>query len=204
MVGTRCDGGDERMKNNQRIVVIGASLGGLHALRTLFAQLRADFPHPIVVVQHRHKERSNLLLLALAENNSLPVVEITDKLALQRGVVHLAPADYHVLVEQQHLALSLEAPVIYARPSIDVLFESTALAYGSRTIGVVLTGASHDGAAGIRAIKQRGGITLVQDPTTAECAIMPQAAIAATTIDYVLSLDAIAATLANELHLTGL
>ena len=192
------------MKNNQRIVVIGASLDGLHALRTLFAHMRADFPHPIVVVQHRHKEPSNLLLTALAETSRLPIVEITDKMALQPGVIYLAPADYHVLVEDQHLALSLESPVIYARPSIDVLFESTAFAYGSRTIGVVLMGASHDGAAGIRAIKQHGGITLVQDPTTAECAIMPQAAIAATTIDYILSLDAIAATLANELHLTGL
>lgn len=178
------------------LVVIGASLGGLHALTTLLGALPPDFPTPLVIVQHRAREATSLLSL-LQQASRLPVSEAEDKQPLQEGQVYLAPADYHVLVEQRSLALSIDGPVLYARPSIDVLFESAADACAGRVIGVILTGASADGAQGLAAIKARGGCAIVQEPAEAECRVMPEAAIAAAPVDYVLRLLAIAALLAR-------
>jgi two-component system chemotaxis response regulator CheB len=114
-----------------------------------------------------------------------------DKTPLERDHVYLGPPDYHVLVEDGHLALSTDAPVQFARPSIDVLFESAADTYGERAIGIVLTGANSDGAAGLARIKDRGGVAIVQDPETSHKRAMPDAALAATAADAVLELDAI-------------
>ena len=173
------------------LIVIGASLGGLQALETLLAGLPQAFPLPVVVVQHRHKDSSDLVAL-LQKYSLLPVSEVEDKQEIRPGRVYLAPADYHLLIEAGHFALSLEAPVEYARPSIDVLFESAAEAYTERVIGVILTGASQDGARGLAKIKASGGLTVVQSPATAEGPAMPTAAIAATQVDRVLPLSEIA------------
>lgn len=159
------------------LVVIGTSWGGLHALRRVLGGLPAKFDVPIVVVQHRHRDSDHLLVSLLQEHTPLKVNEIEDKTELEAGGIYVAPAEYHVLVEEKHLALSTEEPVRFSRPSIDVTFESAADSYGSRTIGVVMTGANDDGARGLKRIADRGGAAIVQDPATAESAIMPTAAI---------------------------
>ncbi|MBW4555315.1 MAG: chemotaxis protein CheB [Trichormus sp. ATA11-4-KO1] len=175
-----------------KIVLIGTSLGGLSALKIILGNLPADFLVPIVIVQHRHKNSDNTLEALLQEQTFLPIKEVEDKDKILPGNVYLAPADYHLLIEPGYFALSTDEPVSYARPSIDVLFESAADIYAEQVIGVILTGANHDGTQGLKKIKARGGITIVQEPATAESSIMPQAAISAVTVDWILSLAEIA------------
>jgi two-component system, chemotaxis family, protein-glutamate methylesterase/glutaminase len=179
-----------------RIVVIGASAGGLHALRTVLEALPADFTIPIVVVQHRSRD-SELLCELLQEATPLPVMEVNDKVATTRGHVYVAPPDYHLLVEEGYFALSVDEPVRFSRPSIDVTFESAVDSYGMDTIGVVLTGANQDGAHGLRRIVEAGGYAVVQDPATAEVRVMPQAAIAAVPNVRVIPLEQIGRHLAG-------
>jgi two-component system, chemotaxis family, protein-glutamate methylesterase/glutaminase len=179
------------------VVVVGASLGGPFALRLLLAGLPREFRPPIVIVQHRGKTSEAALADFLAEAAPFPVVEPDDKQPLEGGHVYLAPADYHLLVERGSLALSTEAPVNHSRPSIDVLFESAAQAYGCGVVGVILTGASQDGAGGCRRIKERGGVVLVQEVEDGAGSAMPAAAVAATSVDQVLPLSKLARALCN-------
>jgi two-component system chemotaxis response regulator CheB len=158
------------------LVVVGTSWGGLAALRTLVAGLPASFGMAVALVQHRHKESDHLLRTLLQEKTSLEVCEIEDKMPLENGRIYIAPPDYHTLVEPGHFSLSTEAPVRFSRPSIDVTFLSAADSYGHRTVGIVLTGANADGSEGLRRISDRGGMAIVQDPETAESALMPSAA----------------------------
>lgn len=180
------------------IVVIGTSYGGLSALQTLLPALAADFPLPVVVVQHRRKDNDDGLCEFLRKHSHLPLGEPNDKEAIEPGRVYLAPRDYHLLIAEGSFALSVDSPVIHARPSIDVLFESAADAYRDRAVGVILTGANRDGSRGLAHIKALGGLALVQDPETAESPAMPEAAIAGTEVDCVLPLAEIAPFL-NEL-----
>lgn len=178
------------------VIAIGTSLGGLNALLAVLGALPADLRAPVLVVQHRGAGADASLVTLLREHTQLSVVEADDKTTIAAGTVYIAPADYHLLVEGRGtLALSTEAPVRSARPSIDVLFETAAEAYGPSLLAVLLTGASADGAAGLARVKTLGGRAIVQDPATAECATMPLAALAATAVDYVLPLDAIGAHL---------
>jgi two-component system chemotaxis response regulator CheB len=174
------------------IVAVGTSWGGLSAMTKLLGRLPEDFPIPIVVVQHRSKDSDRLLVQLLQDSTGLKVCEIEDKDVLSAGTVHIAPADYHVLVESGYLSLTLEEPVRFSRPSIDVMFTSAADAYGPATIGVILTGANDDGAKGLADIVKRGGTALIQDPKTAEIKIMPESALKATPTAEVLSLDNLA------------
>ena len=175
-----------------QLVAVGTSLGGLNALIELLKALPATLRVPVVVVQHRSPAADGGLAVLLQEHTSLLVEEAEDKQPMSSGTVYLAPPDYHLLIEECGvLALSTDAPVRSARPSIDVLFETAADAYGPALVGVLLTGASADGAEGLAAIKARGGRAIVQDPATAECRTMPAAGISATTVDYVLPLAAI-------------
>lgn len=186
------------------IVVVGTSTGGLKALQILLAGLPEEFPLPVAIVQHRGKDSESGLCDFLRQSSSLPVTEPEDKEPVLPGHVYLAPRDYHLLIENRSFALSTDWPVSYARPSIDVLFESAADEYEERAIGVILTGANQDGSRGLGKIKARGGVTLVQDPAFAACPEMPQAAIAQTEVDWVLPLEAIAPRLeelSNELVL---
>ncbi|HEX6289581.1 MAG TPA: chemotaxis protein CheB [Herpetosiphonaceae bacterium] len=183
------------------LIVIGASLGGLHALCTLLGGLPGSFAVPLAVVQHRHKDSDNTLREVLGRASGLPVYEVVDKQGIIGGAVYLGPADYHLLIDQEGFALSTDAPVLHARPSIDVLFESAADAYGPRVIGLILTGASADGAEGLAAIKARGGCTIVQEPATAECRVMPEAALAQTRADHVVPLPLIAPLLIQLCHI---
>ncbi|HEX8459565.1 MAG TPA: chemotaxis protein CheB [Pyrinomonadaceae bacterium] len=173
------------------IVVVGTSYGGLAALQTLLPALAPDFPLPVVVVQHRGKDRDTLCEF-LQRYSVLPLTEPNDKDAIAPGRVYLAPRDYHLLVERDGFALSTEAPVSYARPSVNVLFESAAEVYREHTVGVVLTGANADGARGLAKIKAYGGMCVVEDPSSAESKGMPRAAIEAVTPDAVLPLARVA------------
>jgi two-component system chemotaxis response regulator CheB len=178
------------------IIVIGTSWGGLDALSRLLDGLHDDVHQPIIIAQHRSVEsEEGGLARLLAFHTSRMVSDPDDKTPLERDHVYVSPPDYHVLVENGHLALSTEAPVQYARPSVDVLFESVADAYGPHAVGIVLTGANADGAAGLARIKKRGGVAIVQEPESSVRRTMPDAAIAATTADAILPLDEIPAFL---------
>jgi len=174
------------------IVAVGTSWGGLSAMRQLLGALPRGFPIPIIVVQHRAKDSDLLLSQLLQDSTDLKVCEIEDKDVLQPGRVHVAPADYHVMLELGFASLTVEGPVRFSRPSIDVTFDSVADTYGPAAIAVVLTGANEDGARGLAQIARRGGRALVQDPKTAEIPIMPQAAIRAVPSAEVVPLDMLA------------
>jgi len=173
------------------LVVIGTSTGGMTALHTIFACFPADFPLPVVIVIHRGKESDERLAMLLQKNCLLPVMEIEDKMPIDSGKIYLAPPEYHVLTEQDHFSLSIDEPVFYARPSIDVLFESASAVFKDRLVGVILTGAGQDGAHGLAEINRRGGFTIVQEPESAECGILPKAAIDKVAVDKILLLEEI-------------
>ena len=179
------------MSSNFEIIVVGTSKGGLKALQVLLSGLPAEFSVPIVIVQHRGRGSGSGLREVLGQSTSLPVSEPEDKEPVLPGHVYLAPRDYHLLTENKSFALSTAPPVAYARPSIDVLFESAADEYGERAIGVILTGANSDGARGLARLKARGALTLVEDPGSAASPEMPKAAIAKTKIDFILPLEEI-------------
>jgi two-component system, chemotaxis family, protein-glutamate methylesterase/glutaminase len=188
-------GRDVRASSAYSIVVIGASLGGTKAICSLLSALPGHFPLPLAIVLHRGIDSDATLRHLFQSRSTLSVLEAEDKMPVAGGHVYLAPADYHLLVGKTGFSLSTEAPVVFARPAIDVLFESASATYGSKTLGVLLTGASTDGALGAAKIRERGGIVVVQDPATAECPIMPQAAIAAAAASAILPLEGIAGVL---------
>ncbi len=183
------------------LVAIGCSLGGMHALQTLLSHLPKDFCVPIVVTQHRHRNSNEGLPAYFRRSTHFNVVDADDKQWIEPSHVYLAPADYHLLVERNgdrgELHLSCEDAVRYSRPSIDVLFESAADAYGPELIGVVLTGSNDDGMRGAKRIKELGGRVVVQDPLTAEAPAMPSAVAAEVKVDQVLPLEGIASYLAE-------
>ena len=180
------------------MIVVGASLGGMKALRLILQALPADFPETIAVVLHRHRESDDLLVNLLQHGSRLPVTEVVDKEGICPGRVYLAPPDYHLLVEPAGFSLSTDDPVQFARPSIDVLFESAADTYGRGLIAVVLTGANNDGALGAARIQEKGGLVVVQDPATADGPAMPLAAIAATGTRRIFPPEQIAAFLVEQ------
>jgi two-component system chemotaxis response regulator CheB len=171
---------------------MGGSAGGFKALSAILSALPLDFPLPVLVVQHLCPGDDGLFARHLASTAKLPLIEPCDKQWIKQGQVYVAPANYHMLVEQNGtIALSVDDKVNWSRPSIDVLFESAALAFGGRAIAVLLSGANADGAAGMQKIKEAGGLTIVQDPATAEYPVMPQAAIDCGAADEVLSAEEI-------------
>lgn len=177
------------------VVVVGASWGGLHALSVLVGGLPAAFAAPVVIVQHRSRDAHSFLGELLQDHTPLPVCEVEDKQVIAPGQIYLAPADYHLLVEDGHFALTVDEPVRFSRPSIDVTFSSAADSFGARVVGVALTGANDDGAAGLRRIVDRGGRALVQDPAGAEVRTMPAAALRAVPKAEVVELERIAGRL---------
>ncbi|MGJ7913999.1 chemotaxis protein CheB [Massilia sp. LXY-6] len=159
-------------------VVIGASAGGVEALGALLPALPAACRLPVMCILHLPADRESRLAALFAERLPLPVREALDKEAIEPGTVYFAGPGYHLSVERDlTFSLSCEAPVHFARPSIDVLMESSADAYGPGLVGILLTGANHDGAAGMAAIHAGGGLTVVQDPDDAQVATMPRSAI---------------------------
>ena len=178
------------MLTRYQVIVIGGSAGSTAVLTQLLPLFPADYPLPIVVAQHLHPWQDDSFVEHFASRCVLNVKEADDKETIQAGHIYFAPPNYHLLIEDDKtFSLSIDEKVNYTRPSIDVLFESAVDAYAPGLIGVILTGANNDGARGLRLIKERGGLTIVQDPQTAESAYMPRAALEATAVDYVLSLQ---------------
>jgi two-component system chemotaxis response regulator CheB len=177
-----------------KLVAIGASYGGLYALMDLLGSLTVDLPCPIAIVQHRSADDGDERRLGhvLSRYSALPVKDADHGELIEPAHAYLAPPDYHLLVDAGRFALTVDEAVHYSRPSIDVLFESAARAYGPDAVGVLLTGYGHDGTAGLAAIRRAGGVTIAEDPQTALQAAMPKSAIDAGAASEVLTLDAIA------------
>jgi two-component system chemotaxis response regulator CheB len=179
-------------------ITIGGSAGALEALGAILPALPHGFALPIVVVLHIPPNKPSYLPEVLGSMCALPVKEAEDKEPISRGTVYVAPPDYHVLIEKQRcLSLSVDAPVHYSRPAIEVLFESAADAYSGHVAGVLLAGGSADGALGLARIKRAGGLALVQAPHTAAVRTMPQAALDLGDVDHALSPDALGVFLAK-------
>ena len=173
-------------------IVIGASAGGVQALSRILPALRADFASPVIIVVHVPPRKDNALVDLFARKCILTVKEAEDKEPLVAGTIYFAPPDYHLLVEAGGtLALSSEETVNHSRPAIDVLFETAADAFGPALTGIILTGANHDGAQGLKAVGAAGGVAIAQDPATAEVATMPAAALSACPSARAMSLDQI-------------
>lgn len=184
--------------NRYRYVVIGGSAGGVEALRGILMALPMDFALPILIAQHLHAKDEGAYAEQVARLTRLLVVESCDKELIELGHLYTAPANYHMLLERGGtIGLSIDERVNYSRPSIDVLFESAALACGDAVVAVILSGASADGAKGICAIKKAGGLTIAQDPACAETPVMPQAAIDTGAVDEVLGTVQIGRLLAS-------
>jgi len=174
-------------------VVIGASAGGIEALPQVISRLPSDFPWPLIIAVHLLRSKESNLAEFLDKKSYMRVFEARSGDLPQPGTAYLAPSNYHLLVEDDlSLSLSIDEPVNFSRPSIDVLFESAADALGPDLIAVILTGANSDGAEGMRRAKELGALTIVQDPKEAKMQIMPERAIAATKIDHILPLREIA------------
>ena len=175
--------------NRYQLIVIGGSAGTMAALTELLPVFPAGYPLPIVIAQHLHPWQDNYHVEHFNDQCALTVKEARDKETIEAGNIYIAPPNYHLLInDDKTFSLSIDDKVNYARPSIDVLFESAVDAYGPWLVGVILTGANNDGALGLRLIKEKGGLTVVQDPKTAESSYMPKAALEATQVDYILPL----------------
>lgn len=186
------------MKHKYELIVMGASFGGIEALATLLARWQPPFL-PVVIVQHLPPQQDSYLVEQFRHITTLTVQEVKNGDPIKRNTVYLAPPNYHVLIEENKtLSLSADEKIHFSRPSIDVLFESAADAYGASLIGVLLTGSNEDGSTGLAAIKAAGGLCIIQDPITALASTMPAAALKKTTVDLVLSLTDIAACLNNK------
>jgi len=175
-----------------KAIVIGVSMGGIQALRSILSGLNKSFSLPLLVVQHQSAQYKSNLAKLLNKICPLTVVDACSGESIKSGYIYIAPPGYHLLVEKdKSLSLSVDLPVNYSIPSIDVLFESAAEAYKESLIGIVLTGANNDGSQGLKAVKAYGGLTIVQDPKTAEASQMPTSAINLVKPVYILPLDEI-------------
>lgn len=181
-----------KLQRRVDLVVMGASLGGLDALELVLSMLPENIGVPIAIAQHRRADDASRLAQLLASHTRLPVIEPEDKEPLQPSRVYLAPPDYHLLIDGDHCALSIDERVWYARPSIDVLFESAADSKGARVASVLMTGSNQDGAQGTRAIKRSGGVAIVEDPKTALSPVAPRAAIELCRVDHIVPLADVA------------
>jgi two-component system chemotaxis response regulator CheB len=181
-----------------KAIVVGGSAGALDALSQILPALPAGFSIPIALVLHVHPGKPSYLAPLLANRCQLTVKEAEDKEPLAPATIYVAPPNYHLLVEPRRcLSLSVDDPVLFSRPAIDVLFESAADAYGAELAGLLLTGGSEDGARGLAEIKRKGGLTIVQAPSTASVPTMPQAALRLAPVDQVLPLREIGPYLAQ-------
>ena len=173
-------------------IVMGVSSGGMSAMKVMFSLLPKSFRTPIIIVQHIGPRSDNLWIKFLNDTTNLCIKEADEKEKIEQGNVYIAPPNYHLLVEKNKtFSLTISERVNFARPSIDVLFESAAEAYKAKLIGIVLTGSNNDGTNGIKRIQEYGGLTIVQDPETAESPYMPASAIAAIQPDHILPLEKI-------------
>lgn len=177
------------------IIVIGASAGGVAALQRLVAVLPLDFPAALFVVMHVPASRPSALPKILSRSGPLPALHAVDNLMIKQGQIYVAPPAHHLLLAQGHMYLGTGPKEHHVRPAVDVLFRSAATVYGPRVVGVILTGMHQDGTAGLLAVKQHGGIAVVQDPNEAPWPSMPRSALEHVPVDYTLPLSSMAALL---------
>lgn len=179
-----------KAQNKYQAVVVGLSSGGMEAMKKIFPALPKDFGIPVVVVQHLSPLSDSQWISIVDKSCALRIKEADEKEKIERGNIYIAPPNYHLLIETDHtFSLSTEERVSYARPSIDVLFETAADAYRDGLIGIVLTGSNHDGSAGLKAVRRYGGLCIVQDPEEAFSSYMPATALATVEPDHVLTLE---------------
>ncbi|MCS7017815.1 MAG: chemotaxis protein CheB [Bernardetiaceae bacterium] len=184
--------GKYKVSGKYRAVVIGGSAGSFQAINKILAELPKEFPLPIFMCLHRLKHVRNGFVEALSIKSSKPVVEPYDKEPVKRGQIYLAPANYHMCLELGNsIALSTEEMENNSRPAIDYTFDTAAYVYRDRLVGILLSGANRDGAYGMMRIKQKGGLTIVQDPQESTINAMPNAALAQTKVDMILKVDEI-------------
>lgn len=184
-------------------LVIGGSSGAIDALLTLLPALPPTLRASVLVVLHMPRDPRSRLLEIFRPHCALPLEEAQDQVSIQPGTVYFCPPDYHLLIDQgPRVALSVDAPVHYSRPSIDVLFESAADFYGDQLVGILLSGANEDGTRGLQAIQAAGGLVVVQDPASAAVSTMPRAALARLAAQHVLAPAGMAA-LITDLHQQG-
>lgn len=177
-------------RNPYKVIVIGVSTGGTNALKTILSVLPSEFALSIIIVIHRHKDTNGCLERLLNNECKMYVKQADEKEEVKAGTVYVAPPNYHLLIEDDcTFSMSVEGTVNYARPSVDVFFESAAYVYGQSLVGIILTGANRDGSQGLKKIKERGGLAIVQTPETSEVEDMPRAAIAAAKPDYILPIE---------------
>jgi len=180
------------LNNSYKAVVIGGSAGSFQGVVKILAQLPKGFPLPIIMCLHRLKHVRNGFVEALSIKSVVQVTEPNDKENIKKGSVYLAPANYHMSVELgNNFALSTEEMVNNSRPAIDITLSTSAFVYKEKLIGILLSGANRDGALGMKAIKDKGGLTIVQEPSECMIDTMPKAALAVTKIDYILKIDQI-------------
>jgi two-component system chemotaxis response regulator CheB len=173
-------------------VVIGASAGGIQALKSILAHLPATFPLPIVIVLHIPEGQVSLLAEIFEPNIKMRVKEADEKEIIRPGTVYFSPPGYHLLIENNKtFSLTIEEAIHFSRPSIDVLFDSAAEVYGEHVVGILLTGANTDGAFGLKKIIERGGLCIIQNPATAEYSTMPASGIPYVTSEGILNLNEI-------------
>ena len=181
---------EDEIKPNIRLLLIGGSAGSLEVLMQLLPKLKAALSFSIAIVLHRKSAEDQTLEDLIAVKTKMPVMEVEDKVALLPGHLYIAPSDYHLLFEKNGLvSLDISEKVNYSRPSLDVTFESAADAFGAQTAALLLSGANADGTAGLKAIKNTGGLVAVQNPETAEMPFMPQNAIQNITPNFILNVN---------------
>ncbi|MGE0771435.1 MAG: chemotaxis protein CheB [Cyclobacteriaceae bacterium] len=180
------------LNNSYKAVVVGGSAGSFQGITKILAALPKNFPLPIIMCLHRLKHVRNGFVEALSLKSVSQVVEPFDKEGIKKGGIYLAPSNYHLSVELgNYFALSTEEMVNNSRPAIDITLSTAAYVYREKLIGILLSGANRDGGAGMKSIKEKGGLTIVQEPTECMIDAMPRAAMAATTIDFILRIDEI-------------
>jgi two-component system chemotaxis response regulator CheB len=190
--------GSPSLRGRVDAVVIGTSAGGVEALAVLLPSLPVGITEPIFIVLHLPRDRPSVLVDIFRSRCALRVEEAEDKMPVQSGTIYFAPPDYHLLLDKgPQLSLSADDPVHFSRPSIDVLFESAADVYRERLLGIILTGANEDGSNGLAAVHDAGGVTVVQDPASAQSPFMAESALRRTPVDHVLTLSEIASLLAT-------
>jgi two-component system chemotaxis response regulator CheB len=184
---------ENRLINTCKAVVVGGSSGSIDVLLKLLPALSPAFSFAIIIVLHRKSSSDSSLTDLLSSKTKISIWEVEDKDAVIPGAIHLAPADYHLLIEREEVfSLDDSEKVNYSRPSLDVTFESAADVYGSSLVGILLSGANADGTAGLNAIKKNGGTIIAQNPKTAQSSFMPQQAILNTPIDFIFDVDELA------------
>lgn len=170
------------------LIAIGGSAGSLQVLLDLFEGIDDNFPIPFLIVLHRNNRFDSSLEQLLSYKTNIPVTEIEDKDSIQQNHIYICPPDYHVLIEKEKIfSLDCSEKVNYSRPSIDVVFKSAADIYGDKLVCILLSGANADGADGLRYAAAKGATTVVQDPKTATVSYMPEQALLASKINFILN-----------------